>query len=86
LTEDMLEPFADDPPPPPPPQSEPHMRVQNHRDGSRTRVLVRTEGRRFEQNGVPVVVHAVTVWFTPDEWALIERTALAGLGLTRLDE
>ena len=68
-----------------PATTEPRLRVQKHRDGSITRVLVRTNGRQFEQNGVPVKVRGVTVWFTPEEWSLIERAVLAGLGLGRIE-
>jgi hypothetical protein len=63
----------------------PRLRVQKHRDGSITRVLVRSNGQQFEQNGVPVKIKGVTVWFSPEEWALIERAVLAGLGLGRIE-
>jgi len=63
----------------------PRLRVQKHRDGSITRVLVRSNGRRFEQNGIPVRIKGVTVWFSEEEWALIERAVLAGLGLGRIE-
>jgi hypothetical protein len=63
----------------------PRLRVQKHRDGSTTRVLIRSDGQHFEQNGVPVRIKGVTVWFTREEWALIERAVLAGLGLGRIE-
>ena len=63
----------------------PRLRVQNHRDGTTSRILVRSDGQRFEQNGVPVRIKGVTVWFSKEEWALIERAVLAGLGLGRIE-
>lgn len=61
----------------------PRLRVQNHRDGSITRVLVRSDSQNYVQNGIGVRVKGVTVWFTKAEWALLERAVLAGLGLAR---
>jgi hypothetical protein len=67
------------------PDSAPRLRVQKHRDGSITRILIRSNGRRFEQNGIPVRIKGVTVWFSEEEWNLIERAVLAGLGLGRIE-
>jgi len=63
----------------------PRLRIQNHRDGSITRVLHRSDGRKVEQNGIPVRIKGVTVWFSNEEWALLERAVLAGLGLGRIE-
>lgn len=63
----------------------PSLRIQKHRDGSITRVLQRSDGRRFEQNGIPVRIKGVTVHFSKEEWALLERAVLAGLGLGRIE-
>lgn len=56
----------------------PRMTYQNHRDGTSTRILVRSD--------TTPEARSVTVWFSPAEWKVIERAVLAGLGLTRAEE
>jgi len=71
-----------------PPGQAPRLRVQKHRgDTPATRVLIRSNGYVLPlKNGEsePMRVRAVTVHFTDEEWSLIERAVLAGLGLGRI--
>jgi hypothetical protein len=56
----------------------PRMEARQHRDGSATKVLVRSD---TERDGGEVVKVGTTVHFTPEEWQLLTRAVLAGLGL-----
>jgi hypothetical protein len=73
-----------------PVESAPRLRIQNHRNGTITRVLVRSNGRVLPSSSdapddEPQRVKGVTVHFTKAEWALIERAVLAGLGLGKIE-
>jgi len=60
------------------PDNVPRMEQRRHRDGTSTKVMVRSEKGEDRD-------HAVTVKFTAAEWSLIERAVLAGLGLGRIE-
>jgi hypothetical protein len=51
----------------------PRMETRRHRDGSVTKVLVRSD--------TSPEARAVTIHFTDREWSLLTRAVLAGLGL-----
>jgi hypothetical protein len=61
------------------PGNVPRMEVRRHRDGSITRVMVRSE------KGANDNTRAVTIHFSGAEWALLERAILAGLGLAKAE-
>jgi len=61
----------------------PRMEARQHRDGTSTKVLVRSN---TERAGGEVVKVGVTVHFTPEEWQLLTRAVLAGLGLMTYED
>ena len=89
MTDDVLEPFEDEVR-----QRDsiwkskgiPRMEARRHRNGTTTRVLVRSQGHREVRDDKTVRIRGVTVHFTDREWEVLTRAVLAGLGLAPTEE